>query len=128
MACNDLLSRILLPLLVISVPGSVTPASSEEVRLEAEELFTYGNIGQSLIGVVSCSDASGGHAIGGVDVPGEWIAWQVALQERTCFVDSLRTAGGDGIKREWAVLYIPDPPAETAAGDSTWTMPGGGVG
>lgn len=109
----------------LMVPG---PSRADGIRLEAEDLITSGNTGQETIHVVECSEASQGHAIQGVDLLGEWIAFRLTLNEQTCFRDSLRTAGAVPLVRQFAVLYQPDPPATTSAADSAMSAPGTGAG
>ena len=120
------------PVRALSVLSAVillaTPAGAEDQRLEADDVYTWGNLGGITIQKVSCDGALNGRAIDGLDVPGEWIQWHLTLTEPFCFVDSLHSAGTTGVIREFVTEYIPDPPAGTAARDTVFTVPGSGVG
>jgi hypothetical protein len=103
------------------------PGAAAEQRLEADQVYTWGNIGGITIQHVNCDGALNGRAIDGMDMPGEWIAWHLVLSEPFCFVDSLRSAGTTGDVRQFVTEYIPEPPATSASADSVYTVPGSGV-
>lgn len=103
-------------------------ASGSSFRLEADMYQQAGDMGGSPIHRVACGGAFNGYGVDGMDVPGDWISWTINVGERTCFVDSLRSQGATGYQRQFAIIYTPDPPATTATGDTTMTIPGDGIG
>jgi hypothetical protein len=126
--------RALLAAAVLCVPGLLStgltvPARSESLRLEAEAITSSGNPGGGgSIAVVTCSGASNGWGVSGCDSPGDWIAWRHEFLVKSCFSDSLRSQGDLNFARNFAVLYIPDPPVTTDAADTTTSLPGAGIG
>lgn len=103
------------------------PSAAVEQRLDADQVYTWGNIDGILIQKVNCDGALNGRAVDGLDVPGEWIAWHLVLSEPSCFIDSLRSAGTTGVVRHFVTEFIPEPPATSASVDSVFTVPGSGV-
>jgi len=78
------------------------------------------------ITIVPCDDASGLHAVVGVDRPGEWIAIPFNLERRFCFVDSVRSAGSIGFHRWLELSIYPIGASEPVAVDSVYTIRGEG--
>jgi hypothetical protein len=67
-------------------------ASAQDILVEAESFTGSYNAGGASILWVSCSGASGGMAVEGLDYPGDWI--EVALNIwNGSFADSMRSAG-----------------------------------
>ena len=121
--------RVLAALFLLSLLSGFAPIQAQGILLEAEDFFTYGNIpgGYRPIRVVSCSAASGGYGVDGIDVDGEYIKWKLELETSFCFVDSLRSAQTDGETRTFAITFEPEALAGTSASDTLTTLPGRGV-
>lgn len=68
-------------------------AAPAAILVEAENFVASYNAGGSSIAWVSCSGASGGRAVEGVDTVGDWIEIMVTVAETYGYADSLRSAG-----------------------------------
>jgi len=116
-------SIALAALLGLALPHQATA----EFRIEAEDCTAWGDLGGVPIVVGHCGGAFGGKAVKGMDYPGDWITIPVTLGENTCLSDSLRNRGQLDLVRDYAVYWIPDPPATTASADTSSSPPGSGV-
>ncbi len=94
--------------------GAAAPAAARAgtVRVEAEDMVAAGNLGGDDIRITTCSAASQGLAVDGLDREGEWLRVPLVLEEGGCLVDSLRSAGLLGLERTFAL----DVPARSV----TW--------
>ena len=63
--------RRLLMLILLAVPA--LSSSDEPIVIEAEDMIAFHDIGAYAIVFASCSSASGGYLVQGVDISGEWI-------------------------------------------------------
>jgi hypothetical protein len=119
------------PLLAImGIVFSITviqTASSETLRLEAEDYIASHNISGGDIYIRGCSAASEGYAVDGLDREGEWIQLALELPEGFCFVDSVRSAGSLGTIRRYAIHFESISPVLLWATDSVTTPPGSGI-
>jgi len=106
---------------------ALPPQATAEFRIEAEDCTAWGDLGGVSIFVGHCWGASGGKAVKGMDYPGDWITIPVTLGENTCLSDSLQDRGQLDLVRDYAVYWIPDPPATTASADTSSSPPGSGV-
>ena len=81
-------------LAVLAVLAVVTSAASATpIILEAEDYIDSFNVGGDFITIVECSGASGGLAVEGYDVPGDWIELRVELSQAGDYDDILRSGG-----------------------------------
>jgi hypothetical protein len=67
-------------------------ASAQDIIIEAETYIASHNEGGNSIVWVSCSAASGGKALEGIDYPGDWIEVSLNVWNGS-FTDELRSAG-----------------------------------
>ncbi len=113
-------------LLLLLFPVSSSLATQ---RIEAESFYVYGQIpGCGLdIARVSCSEASGGYGVDGVDCDGEWIKLHLSLSSVTMFFTALRSAGAIGYVRTFRIDYLSDPEETPIASVTLVTVPGSGV-
>ncbi len=114
-------------LLLVAALAAAVPADAT-IRLEAESLADAHNVGGAPIALVSCGTASNGHAIDGIDMPGEWIELNLLLTGPSCLYSAVRSAGLSGVVRNFRVEITPDPPTTTGGTDSLTTIPGTGIG
>lgn len=118
----------LLSTIVIAFPLAVVQvAFPQTLRLEAEDFIASHNIGGGDVYIRSCSAASGGYAVDGLDREGEWIQLALELSEGLCFVDSLRSAGSLGTVRTYAIHIERASPSYLWAADTVSTIPGSGI-
>ncbi len=117
---------LLLGLSLALLPGMA--ASQGEARLEAEDFVAKDEHGAIPIQIKVCSGASQGLAVDGLDVAGEWIAWEISLVERYCFRDSLRSAGSVKAVRTFITQFERMPYEEIVDADTVVTLPGSGIG
>jgi hypothetical protein len=87
--------------LLLLVPA--VPAAAASWRFEAEDINPSScHAGAGGIGVVTCSDASGGHALEGFTTLGDWAEVSVTFDRETCFIDSIRCASP--LQSSWQFL------------------------
>jgi hypothetical protein len=113
---------------IAAFAGAAAPCQATGFRIEAESMIAAHNLGGAAIAVVSCSGASGAHAIQGLDSPGEWIEVRLELPTATAFLDSLRSAGLAGQVRHFAVQFLTGDDPTGAPGDTVTSGPGLGFG
>lgn len=101
--------------------------SQGEMRLEAEEYLAKQDYGGIPIQIHACNGASQGYAIDGLDLGSEWIAWDISLPARFCFVDSLRSAGTVKQVRTYRTTIERLPSGEIMDADTVVTLPGAGI-
>jgi hypothetical protein len=111
-------------IVVLLTPAA--PCTAAGFRIEAESMIATHNLGGYAISVVSCSGASGGLAVNGLDNPGEWIEFRLELAAATAFIDSLHSAGLVGEIRHFAVQFLTGDDPTGAPGDTVTTGPGRG--
>ncbi len=90
--------------LALALAALAGAAHATTFPIEAESMTSFLNLGGSAITVVGCSAARGGLAVDGVDFAGDYLEWPLTLAQDFVFRDSLRTAGGIGVVRQFAVL------------------------
>jgi hypothetical protein len=79
------------------------PAAAASWRFEAEDINPSSrHAAAGGIGVVACSDASGGHALEGFTTLGDWAEISVTFDRETCFIDSIRCASP--LQSSWQFL------------------------
>ncbi|MBD3235141.1 MAG: hypothetical protein GF330_00365 [Candidatus Eisenbacteria bacterium] len=110
----------------LSLAG-VTPASSEAIRLEAEDHVAFDDQGSPVFGIVEDGHASGGAAVEGMRI-GAWIEIELSLPEDVCFRDSLRSAGDHMLVRTYDVTFTPAGAGEPIVAERIVTPPGSGAG
>jgi hypothetical protein len=90
---------------------ALSAGAAEDLRLEAEEFESYGsyNIGGVDIRVSYCSYASGGLAVDGLDMPGEWFKLKVTLPIGGCFTSRLDYQSAYGETTQLAVRILDYP-------------------
>ena len=90
-----------------------------DLRLEAEEFEAYGsyNIGGEDIRASYCSYASGGLAVDGLDIPGEWFKLSVTFPHAGCYssVIDYQSAYDDTVQLVVRLLDYPGPGRELRA-------------
>jgi hypothetical protein len=91
---RDLARLLLARLLVIAgLLLLLASAQAQALVIEAESFVASHNAGGDPIVVVSCSAASGGYAVEGVDSIGDWIELVLNVPVIYGYADSLRSAG-----------------------------------
>jgi hypothetical protein len=85
--------------------------ASGGLRFEAEEFEAYGsyNIGGADIAVSYCSYASGGLAVDGLDVPGEWFKLKVTISSGACYSSRMDYQSAYGDTTQLAVRLLDYP-------------------
>jgi hypothetical protein len=106
-------------LALVAVPALVpVQALSGEILTECEDYFTFEDLGESLIRVVTCHYASGDKAVAGFDVLDEWIELEVWFPEDGEYDVSLRCAGLKDLKSTVGLtLYTDQGPAKNQTSD-----------
>ena len=93
--------------------------AAEDLRIEAEEFPAYGsyNIGGEDIRESYCSYASGGLAVDGLDVPGEWFKLKVSFASGGCYSSRIdyQSAYDDTVQLVVRLLDYPVPGDELRA-------------
>jgi hypothetical protein len=109
----------------VAVAGLATAARA--VTVEAENFIASYNAGGEEIYWLSCSGASGGRAVEGVDTAGDWIEIAVDIPETYGYADTLRSAGNT---LEESNFQVTIPGACPGGGDasSTYHTVGMGIG
>lgn len=100
--------------------------SQGEARLEAEDYAAKQDYGGIPIQIHACNSSSQGLAVDGLDLGSEWIAWDISLSARSCFVDSLRSAGAVKQVRTYRTTIERLPSGEIVDADTVVTRPGSG--
>ncbi len=123
------MARHLRPAWVILLLLSPVTSSGTTQRIEAESFYSNGQIADCgmAIGVVACSEASGGYGVDGVDCDGEWIKLHLSLSSRAVFLTALRSAGAIGYVRTFRMDYLSEPLETPVASVTLVTVPGSGV-
>ena len=114
-------------ILALGLAGAPGPLRAETLTIEAEAYSGSSDVGGDPIHVTSCTGASGGLAVDGLDTAGEALAWQFELDREFSFIDSLRTAGDSGSVRVFAVGFTPEWIGDPLPVD-TETTEGSGIG
>ncbi len=93
--------------------------AAEDLRIEAEEFPAYGfhNTGGEGIRESYCSYASGGLAVDGLDVPGEWFKLMVVFSYDGCYSSRIdyQSAYDDTVRLVVRLLDYPAPMEEITA-------------
>jgi hypothetical protein len=97
-------AAVILALLLLAVAARC-PAAAWRFEAETVDALHGHDVGGSALQVVSCSAASGGLALEGLDTPGDWVAFDFALAAQTCLIDSLRCAGPTGESWQFLVEF-----------------------
>ena len=104
---------------VLLVGLSGASIAAEDLRLEAEEFPAYGsyNIGGENIRESYCSYASGGLAVDGLDIPGEWFKLKVSFARGGCYSSRIdyQSAYDDTVQLMVRLLDYPEPMEELRA-------------
>jgi hypothetical protein len=91
------LARLLVTCVLVclfTVPGAYG------IMIEAESMVASYDAGGTSIYIATCSAASGGRAVDGIDTPGDWIEVIIDVAGGGSFVDSIRSAGVAGIESD----------------------------
>jgi hypothetical protein len=117
-ACALLLSLLAVPVAVASW------------RYEAEDINpSFCHTAGGIIKVVSCSIASGGRALEGLTMLGDWAEIRVTFDRETCFIDSVRCASSVLSSWQFLVEFRPeDRPDSVVARSEHASVAGRGVG
>jgi hypothetical protein len=102
-------------------------AAPAAILVEAESFVASHNAGGGIIYTVSCSGASGGYAVEGVDTVGDWIEMMVTIPETYGYSDSLHSAGSYGIESDFAMTIFGASPGGGDAASAYHTV-GLGIG
>lgn len=116
--------RIVLACVIVVLLAAPAPCPAAGFRIEAESMIDAHDEGGIPIALVSCSYASGGVAVSGLDSPGDWIEFRLELRTAISFVDSLRSAGLKGEQRTFSVLFVAAGDPVGAPGDTVTSGPG----
>jgi hypothetical protein len=121
------LSSIFLAAPLISRDAAAQAATV--IKIEAESLTWSLNEGGDFISVGTCeTGASGGKFVIGVDYPGDWIEMNVNVPQPIFFRDSLISGGDVGLRRKFAILFLPaGGHGPIPATDTLTTGPGHGI-
>lgn len=103
-------------------------AAAGNIRPEAEAFLDSQDGGLDPVTVVSCTQASGGFAVDGVDATGDQIVLGLSLQERFTFRPGIASGGDDTLVRVFEVSLSNAANGETLFADTLTTPPGTGVG
>jgi hypothetical protein len=87
-------------LLLIGLALLVSASGAQAIVVEAESYVASYNAGGDPIYVVSCTAASGGLAVEGFDMPGDWIEVVLNVPEIYGYADSLRSAGDTNVQSD----------------------------
>ncbi len=122
-----------LSLVLVAAPSYGRDAVARDpnvITLEAENLSAFHDVGGATISATECDGrvASGGLAIEGLDLPGEYIQWRLGIGVPRLFRDSLCSAGDAGLHRTFAILFLPaDSEGPPVLGDTLTTPAGRGL-
>ncbi len=93
--------------------------AADDLRIEAEEFPAYGshNVGGEDIREAYCSYASGGLAVDGLDIPGEWFKLKVTFSQAGCYSSRIdyQSAFDDTVQLVVRLLDYPGPGEELRA-------------
>jgi hypothetical protein len=96
-------------------------------RFELESAaFRFGDLGGTACQVVNCNDASGGKAVEGLDLPGEYAETDVTFLTQTCFIDSIRCSALTGVHWQFLVEFYPAGAGSRSAWDEHEAVSGRG--
>jgi hypothetical protein len=114
---------------VLLLPALPVPSFAATWRFEAESVSPAHrhDTGGDSIHVVSCSAASGGHALEGLDAPGDWAEFDVTFAVPTCFTDSLRCASPTGVFWQFHVEFYAEGSPDPVAGNEHNSIVGRGI-
>jgi hypothetical protein len=103
--------------------------SATVYTLEAENLTWSLNMGGDFISIGTCeTGVSGGKFVIGVDYPGDWIEMNVTVSQPMFFRNSLHSAGDVGLRRKYAIAFLPaGGHGAIPARDTLTTPPGKGI-
>jgi hypothetical protein len=107
-------AAIALLLLALAVP-----AAAESWRFEAEDISPWScHTAGVAVSVVACSEASGGYALEGLSMLGDWAEIGVTFGREICFIDSIRCASPVGSEWQFLVEFRPEDRPETVVARS----------
>jgi len=69
--------------------GTIPAAGGLSVLVEAESYTDGYDMGGASIMPVACTSASGGFAVDGLDIPGEWIEVKATVADEACYALAL---------------------------------------
>ena len=122
-------ATFLLATLLVAAAADGAPASSLRFEAEdAEAMNRFHDLGGIPIIRKACDDASGGVAIEGLDLDGEYLEFDLELFEPWCFTDSLRCAGALDGNWEFRVEFINAEEGQPGARDWVPSVVGRGIG
>jgi hypothetical protein len=106
----------------------VRPVAASSWRFEAENInpasiHAAGNV----IEVVVCNNASGGHALEGLNMLGDWAEIRVAFDRETCFIDSIRCASPELSTWQFLVEFRPEDSPDRVAWSEHASVAGRGA-
>lgn len=108
--------------------GPTVPAAAASWRFEAEDIGPSFCHSRSGINVVTCSAASGGKALEGLNTLGDWAEIRVTFDTQTCFVDSVRCASPLLSSWQFLVEFRPEDSPDPVASSEHTSVAGRGVG
>ena len=105
------------------------PAAAGSWRYEAENINPAScHVAGGVIGAVACDDASGGLALEGLTMLGDWAEITVIFDRATCFNDSIRCAGPLQSSWQFLVEFRPeDSPDSVVARNEHPSVTGRGI-
>jgi hypothetical protein len=104
------------------------PALAETWRFEAEDINPANCYAQGgAIEVVTCNDASGGKALEGLTMLGDWAEIRVTFSRETCLIDSIRCASPLRSSWQFRVEFHLEESADPIASNDHAAVEGRGV-
>jgi hypothetical protein len=98
-----------LPLLLAATAAAHTAASADSMRFEAELCASAHrhNTGGGAIVERTCGTASNGFVMGGLDVDGDYIEFELQVDQDFCFQDSMRADAAPGSPWQFRLEIVP---------------------
>ncbi len=98
--------RIVISCLIM---GMLVPAlcAARGITIEAEDFTVCNNTGGQVIQSVPLSGCSGGHALVGLDAPGEWAEFDVSVTGFGHYTFLMKCRGDLGVPYELRVVFTP---------------------
>jgi hypothetical protein len=120
-------SGIRLAVLLSCALLAAAPASAYVLSLEADGFMDSYDSGGRPVEDVDCSGASGGKALEGIDLAGEWISWDVTVDQQAEVRGRVRSAGEAGAVRGYTLSVWYEDGSEMVLSQTVTTPAGTGI-
>lgn len=107
--------------------ATAAPAGAYVLTLEADGYTDVSDLGGRPIDTVGCSGASQGIALEGIDLSGEWISWDVVVDQQVTVSGSVRSAGAELFERRYTLTVWSDDESRVVFEETVSTPPGTGI-